>query len=274
MSYLFDYLKKDLKAYQELADRLRIPTENMKKQEGYQFLKALEELSSSPSRSSSSSSLKEREAKSKRVKDSLQEIRDRKAFNKMSDEDLGGLDAVDFEREGLYGTSDVVEFSDDVGVAREAAAQKQREIDAKIDEKFRGAAYGSSEPISEEDEEFLDTMDERASEEVLGKPRRAAKKAAREPTAPAEPKTKVMSPAATAATEAALGAVEEATAEPEVDYTDQAVGLFKNTHGTEFDPNSKMDRGKLEKMKGMLAKQGGLGEMSANQFALQVYRNS
>jgi hypothetical protein len=83
-----------------------------------------------------------------------------------------------------------------------------------------------------------------------------------------------MSPVATAATEAALGAVEEATAEPEVDYTDEAVGLFKNTHGTEFDPNSKMDRGKLDKMKGMLAKQGGLGGMSANQFALQVYRNS
>jgi len=71
-----------------------------------------------------------------------------------------------------------------------------------------------------------------------------------------------------------MGAVEEATAEPEVDYTDEAVGLFKNTHGTEFDPNSKMDREKLDKMKGMLAKQGGLGEMSANQFALQVYRNS
>jgi hypothetical protein len=59
-----------------------------------------------------------------------------------------------------------------------------------------------------------------------------------------------------------------------VDYTDEAIGLFKNTHGTEFDPNSKMDRGKLEKMKSMLAKQGGLGEMTPNQFALQVYRNS
>ena len=94
------------------------------------------------------------------------------------------------------------------------------------------------------------------------------------PAAPAAPKAEAMSPAATAATEAALGAVEEATDEPEVDYTNEAVGLFKNTHGTEFDPNSKMDREKLEKMKGMLAKQGGLGEMSANQFALQVYRNS
>jgi biotin carboxyl carrier protein len=62
--------------------------------------------------------------------------------------------------------------------------------------------------------------------------------------------------------------------EPEVDYTDEAVGLFKNTHGTEFDPNSKMDREKLEKMRSMLESQGGLGKMSANQFALQVYRNS
>jgi len=62
--------------------------------------------------------------------------------------------------------------------------------------------------------------------------------------------------------------------EPETDYTEEAISLFKNTHATEFDPNSSMDRGKLEKMKSMLAKQGGLGDMSANQFALQVYRNS
>lgn len=59
-----------------------------------------------------------------------------------------------------------------------------------------------------------------------------------------------------------------------VDYTDEAVGLFKNTHGTAFDPNSRVDREKLQKMKNMLAKQGGLGEMTPNQFALQVYRNS
>lgn len=107
----------------------------------------------------------------------------------------------------------------------------------------------------------------------------AAPAAPAEPAEPAAPaatpaKAQTMSPAATAATEAAMGAVEEATAEPEVDYSDEAVGLFKNTHGTEFDPNSKMDREKLDKMKGMLSKQGGLGEMSANQFALQVYRNS
>jgi hypothetical protein len=61
--------------------------------------------------------------------------------------------------------------------------------------------------------------------------------------------------------------------EPEADYTEEAIGLFKNTHATEFDPKSSMDRGKLEKMKKLLAKQGGLGDMTANQFALQVYRD-
>ena len=62
--------------------------------------------------------------------------------------------------------------------------------------------------------------------------------------------------------------------EPETDYTQQAVDLFKTVHATEYDPKSSKDKGKLEKMKSMLAKQGGLGDMSANQFALQVYRNS
>jgi len=65
----------------------------------------------------------------------------------------------------------------------------------------------------------------------------------------------------------------EASEEPETDYTEEAIGLFKNTHATEFDPKSSMDRGKLEKMKKLLAKQGGLGDMTANQFALQVYRD-
>lgn len=66
----------------------------------------------------------------------------------------------------------------------------------------------------------------------------------------------------------------ESAPESEVDYTDEAISLFKNTHGTSFDPKSSMDKGKLDKMKAMLAKQGGLGEMSPNQFALKVYRSS
>ena len=57
------------------------------------------------------------------------------------------------------------------------------------------------------------------------------------------------------------------------DYSDQALGLFKNTHGTGFDPKSSKDRGKLKKMKEILAAQGGLGDMSPNQFALNLYRS-
>ena len=60
--------------------------------------------------------------------------------------------------------------------------------------------------------------------------------------------------------------------EPEVDYTDQAVDLFKNTHGTEFDPKSSEDRGKLEKMKKMLAEDGGMKGRTPNQVALEFYR--
>ena len=92
------------------------------------------------------------------------------------------------------------------------------------------------------------------------------------PAAPAAPKAEAMSPAATAATESALGAVEEATDEPEVDYTDEAVGLFKNTHGTEFDPKSSKDKGKLENMKKMLAEDGGMKGRTPNQVALEFYR--
>lgn len=247
------------------------PTENRKKQDSYQFLQALERIDGSAPQSSSSR--EERRARSESVKDRIRAIREQKAFNTMSDEEIGGFDPVDFEREGLYGTSDVVEFSDDVGVAREAAAQKQREIDAKIDEKFRGAAYGSSEPISEEDEEFLDTMDERAAAEVLGKPRRAAKKAAKVSDSPVEPEIRKKDKRFldTLDANAAEEVLEE---EAQEDYTQQAVDLFKTVHATEFDPKSSMDKGKLEKMKSMLEKQGGLGDMSANQFALQVYRNS
>ena len=68
------------------------------------------------------------------------------------------------------------------------------------------------------------------------------------------------------------------SAEPasEVDYTDKAIEIFKDLHATEFDPKSRMDRGKLEKMKSMLADVGGIGDEdgAANKFALQFYRNS
>lgn len=56
-------------------------------------------------------------------------------------------------------------------------------------------------------------------------------------------------------------------------YTSEALSMFKNTHGTGFDSKSSMDRKKLEKMESMLVKMGGLGDMSPNQFALNLYRS-
>lgn len=110
--------------------------------------------------------------------------------------------------------------------------------------------------------------------------RKAAKKVARVADTPVEELKEAKAPTIEELKEAAdpdmkmMFGTEATPAEPETDYTDQAVDLFKTVHNTEFDPKSKMDREKLEKMKGLLSKQGGLGEMSAEQFALQVYRNS
>ena len=64
----------------------------------------------------------------------------------------------------------------------------------------------------------------------------------------------------------------EAEAEAEVNYTEQAISLFKNTHGTSFDEKSSKDRSKLEDMKSTLSKNKGK-DMTSNQFALQYYRD-
>ena len=152
------------------------------------------------------------------------------------------------------------------GSRKEAPPSGEAVADPKMEVSDEPAASEEVKPaIRKKDARFSNSLNQRAAEDL---DQRAAEEILAEPDE-ADPATP-----ATPATEAALGAVEEATAEPEVDYTDEASRLFKNTHGTEFDPNSKMDMAKLDKMKGMLAKQGGLGGMSANQFALQVYRNS
>lgn len=120
-------------------------------------------------------------------------------------------------------------------VARTAARTAAR-VAKKVAKKVARTARVPDAPVEPEirkkDKRFLDTMDERAAEEVLE--------------------------------------------EPEVDYTDKAVEIFKDLHGTEFDPKSRMDGGKLEKMKSMLADVGGIGDDKAavNKFALQFYRNS
>lgn len=64
----------------------------------------------------------------------------------------------------------------------------------------------------------------------------------------------------------------EMAEEPEVDYDQKAIDLFKTVHATEFDPKSSMDKGKIDKMKKLLAGNKGK-KMTPNQFALQVYRN-
>lgn len=66
----------------------------------------------------------------------------------------------------------------------------------------------------------------------------------------------------------------EELAENEKSLEQDAISMFKNTHGTEFDPKSKEDRKKLNLMTNLLTEQGGLGKMTPNQFALKVYRNS
>jgi len=56
-------------------------------------------------------------------------------------------------------------------------------------------------------------------------------------------------------------------------YTpEQAQKLFKVTHGTSFDPKSPADKKKMKEIEETLVEQGGLGDQSANQFALNIYR--
>jgi len=51
------------------------------------------------------------------------------------------------------------------------------------------------------------------------------------------------------------------------------MALFKVTHGTKFDPKSRVDRAKLAVINSMLAKNPELSKLSPNQFAARVYRN-
>ena len=68
----------------------------------------------------------------------------------------------------------------------------------------------------------------------------------------------------------------EVISEDPEDYTGKAIEIFEDLHGGEFNPKSSGDVGKLEKMKSMLAYEGGIGDSQAdiNKFALQFYRNS
>jgi len=54
---------------------------------------------------------------------------------------------------------------------------------------------------------------------------------------------------------------------------DQAEALFETVHGGSFDPNSSMDRGKLEAIKKNLVRDEYKG-LTPNQFALKMYREA
>ena len=58
----------------------------------------------------------------------------------------------------------------------------------------------------------------------------------------------------------------------QVDYTQAAIDLFKKTHGSEYDPRSAKDKGKLQNMIKMLQQDGGIKGRSPNQIALEFYR--
>jgi hypothetical protein len=50
--------------------------------------------------------------------------------------------------------------------------------------------------------------------------------------------------------------------------------LFETTHGTSFNPKSQADMRKKMEIESLLEEMGGLGDMTPNQFALQLYRRS
>ena len=141
----------------------------------------------------------------------------------------------------------------------------------------RNEEFGDSFDFMEGSEEYPAGRDKKSDRKAQRKAKRKSKRKGKEPLIATEAGRtidEIGAPERGLGDYAADAMAESAEQAPEVDYSDQAIALFKNTHGTSFDPKSRMDRGKLEKMKAILAERGGLGEMSPNQFALQVYRSS
>jgi hypothetical protein len=66
---------------------------------------------------------------------------------------------------------------------------------------------------------------------------------------------------------------EQPKAKPVIDPT-TVEKLFQVTHGTPYDPKSRMDKRKRIEIESALEEMGGLGKMTPNQFALQMYRRS
>lgn len=222
---------------------------------------------------------------------------DAEGFNALSDAELGGIDSSDYEKGELYGDSDPLDFSYPAERSLEEYGKEDKEnSDAEMTRPTRELRQDHLESSKEafgtksRDKSRQAKEDRKAhlksSKKAFGTKSRDKSRKSKggyvdpqggEPLITTEAGRtidEIGAPERGLGDYAADAMAESAEPAPEVNYTDQAIALFKNTHGTSFDPKSRMDRGKLEKMKAILAERGGLGEMSPNQFALQVYRSS
>tara|TARA_R110001599_G_scaffold254575_1_gene454792 strand:+ start:1233 stop:2276 length:1044 start_codon:yes stop_codon:yes gene_type:complete len=209
--------------------------------------------------------------------------------------DIGGIDSSDYEKGELYGDSDPLDFS----------YPAERSLEEYGNEDEENSEDEMTQPTRELRQDHLESSKEALGTKSRDKSRQAkedrkahlksSKKAFGTESRDKSRKSKggyvdpqggeplitteagrtideIGAPERGIGDYAADAMAESAEPAPEVDYTDEAISLFKNTHGGSFDPKSSDDRGKLENMKSMLAERGGLGEMSRNQFALQFYR--
>ena len=139
----------------------------------------------------------------------------------------------------------------------------------------RNAEFGDSFDFMEGSEDYPAGRAKKSARKVKSRSKRKSKLKGEEPLIATEAGRTIDEIAAPELqVDVSKAAKAEIVSEDSDDYTDQAIALFRNTHGTSFDPKSRMDKGKLEKMRSMLADMGGMGDMTPNQFALQVYRNS
>ena len=197
-------------------------------------------------------------------------------FNDLSDAELGGIDSSVYEQEELYGDSDPLDFSypaerstEEYGKEDQENSDAEASMEDDIEMQRKAAKAAKAAKKSDRKAQRRDRKAHlKSSKEAFGtKSRDKSRKSKGGYVDPQGGEPLI-------ATEAGRTIDEIAAPDSEVDYADQAIALFKNTHGTSFDPKSKMDKGKLEKMKSLLAEMGGMGEMTPNQFALQVYRSS
>ena len=137
----------------------------------------------------------------------------------------------------------------------------------------RNEEFGDSFDFMEGSEEYPAGRDKKSDRKAQRKAKRKSKRKDKEPLIATEAGRTIDEIAAPELqVDVSKAAKAEVISEDPEDYTDKAIELFQNTHGTSFDPKSRTDRGKLENMKSLLAAMGGMGNMTPNQFALQFYR--